>query len=95
MKLQKVVLPESIQAVRDSAFEDCSSLSEINIPRSMVRIGIAAFNETAIEKVRIPRSVNIIHDIAFDAEVKIYGGIISPAQRYAEKNGNEFHIILG
>lgn len=47
IKVEKIILPESIQKIGDSAFADCINLSEIEIPSEYVSIGNNAFKNTA------------------------------------------------
>lgn len=46
-KIVKIILPESIREIGESAFADCINLSEIQIPSEYVSIGNNAFKNTA------------------------------------------------
>ncbi len=41
--LQRVALPEGLEALGDDAFADCPSLEEISLPASLVRVGTNPF----------------------------------------------------
>ncbi len=59
------VLPDTITEIQQSAFEGCSNIGEIKFPENLKIIGELAFNDTGLEKVRIPDSVTEIGSSAF------------------------------
>lgn len=63
--LQSVTLPETIVEIQDGAFNGCSSLSQINIPNSLVSIGQKAFLGTNITELSFPSSISSIGYCAF------------------------------
>lgn len=70
--LKKIVLPDSVSTIGDSAFRGCSNLSEIILPKGLELIGNLAFNECSslpseliIEAVTPPE----LNDTAFDPEI--------------------------
>ena len=66
-KLKKVVLPEGITEIGESAFSNCEALEEINIPEGVTTIGDSAFSWVgALKNVRLPESVKSIGEYAFD-----------------------------
>lgn len=44
--IKKVILPSGLSEIRDSAFQNCTVLNEINIPDSVSKIGLFAFSGT-------------------------------------------------
>lgn len=63
--LEEVVLPNNITVIPDYAFENCSSLSNINIPTSLVQIRANAFAQTALKEFIAPESLKEIWLYAF------------------------------
>ena len=65
-KIESYIIPDSVTKIRDSAFSDCSSLSNIVIPDSVTAIGDFAFSGcSSLSNIVIPDSVTAIGDSAF------------------------------
>lgn len=64
-QLQKVTLPESLEAIRWGAFEGCSGLMEIDLPGNLTTIDGNAFAMCSLVELEIPASVTEIGDGAF------------------------------
>ena len=59
--ITKIVIPNSVTRIGDSAFKDCTSLISVNIPNSVTNIDIHAFfNCTSLTSINIPSSVTSI-----------------------------------
>ena len=64
--ITKIVIPNSITSIRNSAFYNCSSLKSINIPNSVTRIGEGAFFHCeSLTSIDIPNSITHIESGAF------------------------------
>ena len=64
--ITKIVIPNSITSIRNSAFYNCSSLTSINIPNSVTRIGEGAFFHCeSLTSIDIPNSITHIESGAF------------------------------
>jgi hypothetical protein len=65
--VKKVVLPESITEIRSGAFENCTELSDIELPSTLIYIGVYAFAKcSSLHTITIPRSVDNIDSGAFE-----------------------------
>lgn len=98
------IIPESVTSIGDSAFDECTELTDITIPESVTSIGWYAFKGcTGLTDITIPESVTSIGGGAFEIydglnDVYIYNTVIhgyknSAAQRYAEEHGMVFKIL--
>lgn len=56
-KLHQVVLPISMQEIRDGAFENCGNLKSISLPAALKTIGDGALKGTGLRTIEIPKSV--------------------------------------
>ena len=63
--LTEIKLPDALTEIGTRAFSGCTSLSHIDIPTNIKTIGTSAFSGTAIKKVIIPKSIDIIGSHAF------------------------------
>lgn len=73
--LTEVVIGENVSYIEQSAFENCSNLKSISIPRSVVSIGGWAFASSGLEKV--------IFEDGFDA---LYLSLFSSSEKYKTPN---------
>ena len=65
-KLSKIVLPNNILEIGESAFYGCSSLKNIDIPDKVTEIGYSAFYGcSSLKNIDIPDKVTEIGDSAF------------------------------
>ena len=73
--------------IGDFAFQSCTKLKNITIPKSVKRIGRNAFINCALKSVSIPESVQDIDIDPFDKNVKIIALSGSYAEKWAKDNG--------
>ena len=77
-KVESYIIPDSVTKIRDSAFEDCSSLSNIVIPDSVTAIGDFAFSDcSSLSNIVIPDSVTAIGKCAF-SDCRSLSNIVIP-----------------
>ena len=84
-------LPGNIKSIGESAFEDVTLMTVVEIPDSCLSIGKWAFKGcTGLRQIRIPASVNFIDPTAFDdcANVLVYGASPSAAETFCKDNAN-------
>ena len=63
---KNTIIPNSVTAIGDGAFQDCDGLTSIVIPNSVTAIGAGAFEEcSGLTSIVIPHSVTEIGDMAF------------------------------
>ena len=102
--LESVTLPDGLKIIEDNAFYKCTSLKSINLPSGLEEIGSSAFYSCpAMKSVTIPEGLSALDDQAFgykwdsikkeivkDEDFRIYGGINTLAEEYAQGEGFEF-----
>ena len=101
--LERVVLPDSVRAIGNYAFNRCAALTGIAIPSAVTSVGERAFWRCpALTDVTLPAGVTELGEEAFGwdfgagAESERVPGFTlrgaegSAAQRYAEENGFRF-----
>lgn len=86
-KLENIILPEGLKAIKYSTFGGCSALSSIRIPTNVTSIGDRAFDRCGkLEQVQIPDSVRRLGYSIFSSKPTIYCNKDSRASRYVSEN---------
>ncbi len=102
--LDSVALPTGLKSIGYSSFAFCTSLKSITLPSGLEEIGNNAFYSCpAMKSVTIPEGLRALDDQAFgykwdsinkeivkDEDFRIYGGINTLAEEYAQGEGFEF-----
>lgn len=86
--IESVKMGNSVSVIGDSAFSECSALSEITLPESVQSIGKEAFYKcTSLEEISIENPQCEIYDSALTLRYTavIYGAEGSTAEAYADK----------
>ena len=66
-QITKIILPDTINSIGDSAFENCSSLQSVTWSPNLVTIGASAFKGcTNLDEVILPNTVTNIDSYAFE-----------------------------
>ncbi len=95
-KMTSIKLNDGITAIPEAAFADCKALTELVIPDSVTNIGLVVFSGSGIKTVKIPASVQSIHDQAFfnvEEQVTIVTTKGSYAEKYAKRNELKVQIV--
>ena len=53
-KVKKVVIKKGVKSISNNAFKGFKKLTKVSIPKTVKKIGVSAFEETAIKKLTIP-----------------------------------------
>lgn len=63
--IEKVIVPEGIEAIRSCAFSECTSLQIILLPTTLKELGFDAFAGTAIASIDLPTELKLLDVGAF------------------------------
>ncbi len=102
--LDSIALPTGLKSIGYSSFAFCTSLKSITLPSGLEEIGSSAFYSCpAMNSVTIPEGLRALGDQAFgykwdsikkeivkNEDFRIYGGINTLAEEYAQGEGFEF-----
>ena len=93
-RIVKLVLPDSLKEIGDSAFEGCSdSFEDVIIPPSVMTIGTSAFKGCdALQKITLNEGLQNISDNAFEKCIRLES-ITLPASVHT--TGNEAFLGVG
>ncbi len=80
--LETVELPDTVEAILDSAFDNCRSLREIDLPDPLRQIGESSFSGCrALTELKLPQSLNFIGEEAFRATGLTFAAIPASVTR--------------
>lgn len=71
VKVTSIVIPDSVTVIKEFAFENCSRLENITLPKNLKYIGDCAFLGNGIKSIVIPDSVEYIKGGAFYSCMKL------------------------
>ena len=87
--IKAVSIKAPITKIPNNCFKNCTNLTKVEYPDSVVEFGISAFENTGITKMQINNTVEKIGDNAIDKKVVISCNKNSAAYEYGVKNGNK------
>ncbi len=65
-ELTSVVIPDTIEGIRDNAFNNCVNLTSVTMPKSLEYIGYAAFEKcSSLESIVVPKGITDIEEETF------------------------------
>ncbi len=91
--IKKVVVQNGITNLPKQAFQNCASLTSVEIAASVASLGASVFAGTALTEVTIPNKGMEFGSKSIPAAAVIYGYTGSTAQTYAQANGNTFAAL--
>ena len=91
-KLTKIVLPNSLETIEESAFNG-SGLTSVTIPRNVATIGTYAFSNNSLTDITILSKECKLAEGFVPSETTIWGYTGSTAEAYANKYGNPFKAL--
>ena len=96
---KNTIIPESVTKIGQSAFYQCSGITEITIPESVTTIGYYAFQGCTLEKIDLPDTIEEIGYQAFYSCTKLSGTLVLPQSLqkigdYAFAGGNGLSEIV-
>ncbi len=98
-EIKKVILPDGLTSIKDSAFYEFTELKDITIPNTVLSIGESAFNNcSSLEKITLPSMITVIPDKAFYQcavlkNVSVLGNITKiGANAFCESGITKFNI---
>lgn len=65
LEISDVNIQEGVQTIYANAFQNCKSLSKVQLPNTLVKIDYGAFQNTALSSINLPESLKSIHLNAF------------------------------
>ena len=66
--LREIVIPDSVTVIEMSAFRDCKSLTKVVLPKGLRKINHKCFQNTPLNEITIPDTVETIGRSAFECE---------------------------
>ena len=68
LKITEIILPKSIEIIKEGAFYNCSFLSKVNLGEcpNLTYIGSQAFSNCSIEEITIPAGVEVMGELVFN-----------------------------
>ena len=64
--LKKIVIPETIEVIKEYAFRDCVVLKSVNLPQNLKRLEENAFYQCeSLKTIKIPKTIEILSNACF------------------------------
>ncbi|SCZ79730.1 Leucine rich repeat-containing protein [Pseudobutyrivibrio xylanivorans] len=97
-QLEEIVIPEGVTIIDDFAFEECSALERIELPKSLREIRSYAFWGTGLREIAIPDEVSFLGECAFSLcnslKSIIFEGADADINWYAFDGTKDFTIYV-
>jgi len=76
-----LAIPQGVNTVGDFAFQNCSGLTSVTLPPSVIIIGESAFSGTGLTSITIPSSVQVIGEFAFTGSTHLANILVDSASQ--------------
>ena len=86
--IKKVIIEDGVTTLISAAFEHCTNLKTVSLGNTLKVISWCAFNDTGLESISIPASVERIEDKAFLKTPSLTMITVAPANAYYSSENN-------
>ena len=91
---ENTIIPSTVTAIDEGAFEGRTGLESVDIPNSVIRIGRSAFWGCGLKSVTIPKSVRVIGEKAFQACTDMTSMVVEAGNPIYDSRDNCNAIIM-
>lgn len=84
-----VVVPDGIQIIGYGAFKNCTNVTSITLPDSLLYIDGEAFENTGISNIVIPKNVKVVYGYS---SAPAHGSLILDTSSYSMSSGKTYQI---
>ncbi len=88
------VLPKTVTAIRNYAFDGCGQLASVELPAGLTAIGSCSFRNTGLTAVTIPEGVTSIGSSAFESDQQLVAAVLPEGlESIGEKAFNDCYVL--
>ena len=87
LDIRSVSIPNTVTAIEEHAFQNCSYLSKVTFPTKLQYVGTCSFSGTALQSVVLPNGTKELNQSAFSGCEKLTSVTISNTLKYIPKYG--------
>ena len=81
-KIRGLILPDSIETIKNNAFENCDQLAAVSLGTGLKRIEDRAFFWSSVSSLALPASVEYVGSSAFENCTRLHSLVVPPAVSY-------------
>ena len=87
LDIRSVSIPNTVTAIEEHAFQNCSYLYKVTFPTKLQYVGFCSFKDTALQSVVLPNGTKELDEAAFSGCEKLTSVTISNTLKYIPKYG--------